>query len=160
MSLARMILTHSPELVLWTTTEMLLNEYGLRAPIWLKHISSCGHDGQSHGLIRQIIFGMILEQLVTWCIERAPSCALSNPYGSLTNTLLELQRLSPDAFNLYISIRVSQEMRKIRANLLETVEDGWRDEVIRWPFPSLVLARCSISASRLLSIEQSQARIR
>jgi hypothetical protein len=45
-------------------------------------------------------------------------------------------------------------MRKIRADLLETVEDGWRDEVIRGPFHSPVLEICSISISQLLSIEQ------
>ena len=65
MRIAQARLTHSPELVLWTTTELLLNEYGPLAGIWLKHISQCGHDGQSHGLIRQIIFGMIPEQMVT-----------------------------------------------------------------------------------------------
>lgn len=29
MCIAQAILTHTPELVLWTTTEVLLNEYGL-----------------------------------------------------------------------------------------------------------------------------------
>ncbi len=32
-------LGHTPGLVLWTTTEVLLNEYGSLAPIWLRGIA-------------------------------------------------------------------------------------------------------------------------
>jgi hypothetical protein len=56
---------HVPGLVLYTTTEVLLKEYGPRAGIWLKHLSQHDHEGQAHGLLRQIIFGMIPEKMAT-----------------------------------------------------------------------------------------------
>jgi hypothetical protein len=36
---AQVRLTHAPGLVLLTTTEVLLNEYGSLAPIWLRGIT-------------------------------------------------------------------------------------------------------------------------
>ena len=47
MRIAQARLMHSPEWVLWTIIEMLLNEYGPCAGIWLKHLAQHGHDGQS-----------------------------------------------------------------------------------------------------------------
>ena len=52
-------LTHMPELVLWTSTELLLNEYGPHAPIWLKHILQDSQEGQPDGLRRQKIFAPV-----------------------------------------------------------------------------------------------------
>jgi hypothetical protein len=58
-------LTHVPGLVLWATTELLLNEYGPLGPIWLQHISQLGQGGQPSGFIRQMIFEMIPEKIAT-----------------------------------------------------------------------------------------------
>ena len=63
--IAQTRLTHIPALALWTTTEVLLNEYGPRAGIWAQHRSQCGHDGQAKSLIRQVIFGLIPEKMAT-----------------------------------------------------------------------------------------------
>jgi protein involved in plasmid replication-relaxation len=58
-------LTHIPELVLWTSTELLLNEYGPSAPIWLKHIPQGSQEGQPDGLHRQKIFALVPEHMST-----------------------------------------------------------------------------------------------
>jgi hypothetical protein len=42
-------LTSTPELELWTTTEVLLNEYGPLAPIWLQGIPQCRKGAQPGG---------------------------------------------------------------------------------------------------------------
>jgi hypothetical protein len=66
MRMARMGgLTHMPELVLWTSTELLLNEYGPRASIWLKHIPQGSQEGQSDGLRRQKIFALVPTHMST-----------------------------------------------------------------------------------------------
>jgi hypothetical protein len=43
----------SPGLVLWTTTEVLLNEHGPLAPIWLLGTPGCGHVGLPGTAFRQ-----------------------------------------------------------------------------------------------------------
>jgi len=58
-------LTHTPGLMLFTTSEELVNEYGTRAGIWSKQISLHSHAGQVHGLRRQSLFGMISEKMAT-----------------------------------------------------------------------------------------------
>ena len=59
-----------------------------------------------------------------------------------------------DAINHCKSARESRGMRKIRAYPLETVKNGWQEEVIRGPLSSPVSARCSASISWPLSNEQ------
>ena len=46
-------LTSPPGLVLWTTTEMLLSEYGPLSPIWLQGISQRSQEAQPGGSLRQ-----------------------------------------------------------------------------------------------------------
>jgi hypothetical protein len=58
-------LTHIPEMVLWTSTELLLNEYGPIAPNWLKHIPQDGQEGQPDGLRRQKIFALVPTHMST-----------------------------------------------------------------------------------------------
>ena len=75
------------------------------------------------------------EQILSWLV--------ANPERSSGDIFRELQRLSPGRYQP-LQIRTLQRgMRKIRAYLLETVKDGWQEEVIRGPFPSPVSARCS-----------------
>ena len=61
---AKTRLTHIHELVLWTT-EVLLNEYGPRAPIWLKYIPLRSQVEQPSNLLRQIIFDIVPEKIET-----------------------------------------------------------------------------------------------
>ncbi len=56
-------LTHVPGLVLWTTTEVLLNEYGPRGPIWLKNIPLRSQVEQLSNVRRQLIFDMVPEKI-------------------------------------------------------------------------------------------------
>ena len=49
-------LTHSPGVVLWTTTAVLLKERGPLAPIWLKGIPPHSQVAQSYGSLRQCLF--------------------------------------------------------------------------------------------------------
>ena len=56
-------LTHVPGLVLWTTTEVLLNEYGPRGSIWLKNIPLRSHVEQLTNVRRQLIFDMVPEKI-------------------------------------------------------------------------------------------------
>lgn len=56
--IARMRLTHIPELVLWTTTEVLLNEHGPIAGIWLQHFPRGSQEGQSGSWLMRKIFAM------------------------------------------------------------------------------------------------------
>ena len=58
-------LASTPGLVLWTTTEVLLNEYGPLAPIWLQDIPQRGQRAQPSGLFRQIIFDRVPEKIAT-----------------------------------------------------------------------------------------------
>ena len=58
-------LTHTPGLVLWTTTEVLLNEHGPLAPIWLQGIPQHSQVGQPNGSLRQRVFDMVQENEVT-----------------------------------------------------------------------------------------------
>ena len=46
-------LTHTPGLVLWSTTEALLNEYGPLAPVWLQSVPQRGQATQPGNVIRQ-----------------------------------------------------------------------------------------------------------
>jgi len=57
--------THVPGLVLWTTTEVLLNEYGPLTPIWLQHSPQRGQGGQPGDVLRQIIFEMVPKWIAT-----------------------------------------------------------------------------------------------
>jgi hypothetical protein len=58
-------LAHIPGLVLRTTTEGLLNEYGPLSSIWLQDIHQHGQMAQPSGSLRQNIFDMVLEKIVT-----------------------------------------------------------------------------------------------
>jgi hypothetical protein len=55
----RIRLEQAPGLVLWTTTEVLLNTYGPLAPIWLKNIPTCSRVEQPSNVHRQSIFDMV-----------------------------------------------------------------------------------------------------
>ncbi len=46
-------LMHILGLVVWTTTEALLNEYGPLAPIWLRRVSQASQPAQSGNVLRQ-----------------------------------------------------------------------------------------------------------
>jgi hypothetical protein len=77
------------------------------------------------------------EQIFSWLI--------ANPERSSGDIFRELQRRSPGRYQP-LQIRTLQRgMRKIRAYLLETVEEQWQDEVICGP--SSVSARCSTRIS-------------
>ena len=79
------------------------------------------------------------EQILSWLV--------ANPERSSGDIFLELQRLSPGRYQP-LQIRTLQRgMRKVRASLMETVKDGWQEEVIRGPLPSPVSARCSTGIS-------------
>ena len=53
-------LTHTPGLVLWTTTEVLLHEQGPLATIWLLGIRQRSRVSQPGGSHRQCLFDVIL----------------------------------------------------------------------------------------------------
>jgi hypothetical protein len=75
------------------------------------------------------------EQIISWLI--------ANPERSSGDIFRELQRRSPGRYQP-LQIRTLQRgMRKIRAYLQETVQDGWQEEVIRGPSPSRVSVGCS-----------------
>ncbi len=75
------------------------------------------------------------EQIFSWL--------QANPERSSGDIFRELQRLSPGRYHP-LQIRTLQRgMRKIRAYLLETVKDGWQEEVIPGSSPSRVSAGCS-----------------
>jgi hypothetical protein len=46
-------LVSTPGLVLWTTTEVLLNEHGLLSPAWLQGMPQCSQEAQPDGSLRQ-----------------------------------------------------------------------------------------------------------
>ena len=70
-----------------------------------------------------------------------------NPGRSSGDIFRELQHRSPGRYQP-LQIRTLQRgMRKIRAYLLETVKDGWQEEVIRVPSPSRASAGCSTGIS-------------
>lgn len=72
------------------------------------------------------------EQIFSWL--------QANPERSSGDIFRELQRRSPGRYQP-LQIRTLQRgMRKIRAYLLETVKDGWQEEVIQGPSPSPVSA--------------------
>jgi hypothetical protein len=56
-------LAQSPGLVLWITTEALLNKYGPLGPIWLKNIPLRSQVEQPSNILRQIIFDMVPETI-------------------------------------------------------------------------------------------------
>lgn len=58
-------LARIPGLVLWTTTEVLLNERGPLAPIWSLGISPNGQVASPSGSFRQRVFDMLREKEVT-----------------------------------------------------------------------------------------------
>jgi hypothetical protein len=67
------------------------------------------------------------EQIMSWLI--------ANPERSSGDIFRELQRFSPGRYQP-LQIRTLQRgMRKIRAHLLETVEEQWQAEVIRGSSP-------------------------
>jgi hypothetical protein len=79
------------------------------------------------------------EQIFSWLV--------ANPERSSGDIFRELQRRSPGRYQP-LQIRTLQRgMRKIRTYLLETVKDGWQEEVIRGPSPSRVSAGCSTEIS-------------
>ena len=85
------------------------------------------------------------EQIFSWL--------QANPERSSGDIFRELEQLSPGRYQP-LQIRTLQRgMRKIRPHVLETIKDGWQEEVIRGPFPWPVLAegppaspdRCQLS---------------
>ena len=58
-------LTHVSGLVMWTTTEVLLNELGPLAPIWLQGIPQCNQTEQLNGSLRQHVFDLVPEKEVS-----------------------------------------------------------------------------------------------
>ena len=79
------------------------------------------------------------EQIFSWL--------LANPERSSGDIFRELQRRSPGRYRP-LQIRTLQRgMRKIRVYLLETVEDGWQEEVIQGSSTSRVSAGCSTEIS-------------
>jgi hypothetical protein len=69
------------------------------------------------------------EQIFSWLV--------ANPERSSGDIFRELQRRSPGRYQP-LQIRTLQRgMRKIRTHLLEAIKDGWQEEVIRGPFPSV-----------------------
>lgn len=50
-------LEQTPGLVMYTTTEVLLNEHGLLAPIWLLHTPGCVQEGVTGSVQRFGLFG-------------------------------------------------------------------------------------------------------
>jgi len=55
-------LMQAPGLVLWITTEVLLNRYGPLGPIWLKNIPRRSQVEQLSNLRRQLIFDLVPEK--------------------------------------------------------------------------------------------------
>ena len=55
-------LMQAPGLVLWITTEVLLNKYGPLAPIWLRNIPQHSQVEQLGNVRRQLIFDMVPEK--------------------------------------------------------------------------------------------------
>ena len=55
-------LAQAPGLVLWITTEVLLNTYGPLVPIWLKNIPQRSQVQQLSNLRRQLIFDLVPEK--------------------------------------------------------------------------------------------------
>src|SRR5260221_4343150 len=53
-------LTHTPNVVVWTATEVLLNEHGPLAPIWLRGMPPCSQAEQPGGSVRQCWSAMLL----------------------------------------------------------------------------------------------------
>ena len=53
-------LAHTPGVVLWTTTEVLLNEHGPLASIWLQGIPQRSQASQPGGSHRYCVFDAIL----------------------------------------------------------------------------------------------------
>jgi len=83
------------------------------------------------------------EQIFFWLV--------ANPERSSGDIFRELQRCSPGRYQP-LQIRTLQRgMRKIRAYLLQTVEEQWQEEVIRGPRHPPVSARCSASIPWTLS---------
>jgi hypothetical protein len=75
------------------------------------------------------------EQIFSWLVAK--------PERSSGDIFRELQRRSPGRYQP-LQIRTLQRgMRKIRAFLLETIEDRWQEEVIRRPLSSPASAGCS-----------------
>ncbi len=60
--IVRTRLAKAPGLVLWTTTEVLLNTYGPLVPIWLKNIPQRSQVQQLSNLRRQLIFDLVPEK--------------------------------------------------------------------------------------------------
>jgi hypothetical protein len=83
------------------------------------------------------------DQIFSWLV--------ANPERSSGDIFRELQRCSPGHYQP-LQIRTLQRgMRKIRAYLLQTVEEQWQEEVIRGPKHPPVSARCSASIPWTLS---------
>ena len=61
---ARTRLAHVSGMVVWTTTEVLLHEYGPHAEIWLQHIPQCGQERQPGALLRRMIFARVSEHMM------------------------------------------------------------------------------------------------
>jgi len=57
-------LAETSGLVLWTTPEVLLNELGPLAPIWLQGIPQCNQAAQLNGSLRQHVFDLVPEKEV------------------------------------------------------------------------------------------------
>ena len=62
--------------------------------------------------------------------ERVISWLIANPERSSGDIFRELQRLSPGRYQPLQILTLQRGMRKIRANMLEPVEEQWQAEVI------------------------------
>lgn len=67
--------------------------------------------------------------------ERIASWLQANPERSSGDIFRELQRLSPGRYQPLQICTLQRGMRKIRAHLLETMEEQWQEEVIRGSTP-------------------------
>ena len=96
-------------------------------------------------LLFAILFPITSAAIINYLERKVLAWLVVNPERSSGDTFRELQRRSPGRYQP-LQIRTLQRgMRKIRAYLLETVEEQWQEEVIRGPVSSLVSARCPAS---------------
>ena len=63
---AEVRLTHAPGMVLWTTTEVLFQEQGPLAPIWLQGMSQPSQASSPEDSHRQCLFNAMLPKHRMW----------------------------------------------------------------------------------------------
>jgi hypothetical protein len=62
-------ITSTPGLVLWTTTDVLLNEHGLLPPFWLQGMPQCSQEAQPDGSLRQSLSDVFPSKKGTWGVD-------------------------------------------------------------------------------------------